>query len=93
MAAPPALDQDVPGSASDKPHQPVNVKFAKHSFRQKNVVLRSFQPSWFSQWTFLHYDEAKDLMFCCTCMSAFKLKRMRGNRNTNLAFVSKQIIV
>lgn len=74
---------------TDKPHQPVNFKFPKRSFGQKNAVLRSFQPAWFRQWAFLHYDEAKDVTFCHTCVMAFKLNRMRVNRgNADPAFVS-----
>ena len=77
------LDVDVP----DKPHQPVAFNFPKRSFGKKNSVQRSFQASWFSQWPFLHYDEANDAVFCHTCLLGFKLKRMRTN-TTDPAFVS-----
>ena len=40
--------------------------------------------NWFKQWTFLHYDEAKDLVYCYTC---FKEKRLRS-ANADPAFVS-----
>ena len=44
-------------SASDsllpsKLHQPLDFNFPKRSHGQKTPVLRSFQPSWFSQWPF-----------------------------------------
>ena len=43
----------------DRPHQPgQGFKFPKRSFGKKNVVLRSFQQSWFTQWPFLHYNES-----------------------------------
>ena len=47
---------DVP----DQPHQPLTFAFPKRSFGKKTPVFRSCQPSWFSQWPFLHYDEAND---------------------------------
>ena len=43
--------------------------------------------NWFKQWTFLHYDEAKDLVFCHTCLLCFKEKRLRSV-NDDPAFVS-----
>ena len=33
----------------DKPNQPGNFKFPKHSFGQKNPELRAFNPQWFSR--------------------------------------------
>ena len=41
-----------------------------------NPVKRSFQDSWFTNRTSLHYDEANDLTFC---MVAYK----DGKRNSN----------
>jgi hypothetical protein len=29
---------------------------------------------WFSLWPFLHYNEAKDVVYCDTCIKAFTLK-------------------
>ena len=46
---------------SNCPHQPTDFKFRKHAFGK---AMRSCQPSWFKQFTFLHYDEANDLLFC-----------------------------
>ena len=56
------------------PHQPSNFKFPKRSFGVKKVEYRCFQPKWFVKWPFLHYVEAKDVVFCHTCMEALKLK-------------------
>ena len=47
----------------DKPHQPASFNFLQRSFGQKKVVHRSFQPSWFNHWQFLHYDESRDVVF------------------------------
>ena len=42
---------------NDKPNQPGNFKFPKRSFGQKNPELRAFNPQWFTQRPWLHYDE------------------------------------
>ena len=55
----------------DKPHQPASFNFPQRSFGQKKVVHRSFQPSWFNHWQFLHYDESRDVVFCHTCLKGF----------------------
>jgi hypothetical protein len=44
-------------------------------------VKHSFQPQWFERWSWLHYDEDKDLAFCFTCVVAFQ--------NNHLQSVSK----
>lgn len=38
-------------------NQPVHFKFPKRSFGKKNPELRSFNPSWFKSYPWLHYDE------------------------------------
>jgi hypothetical protein len=79
---------DVP----DQPHQPLTFSFPKRSFGKTAPVFRSFQPSWFSQWPFLHYDETNDVAYCHTCLMEFKMKRMRTN-TADPAFVSHTMIV
>ena len=74
---------DIP----ERPHQPLNFPYPKRSFGKKSVVQRSFGPSWFSQWPFLHYEKSQDLVFCHTCVMGFKLRRMRTN-SADPAFVS-----
>ncbi len=76
-------DMDVP----DEPHQPLTFTFPKCSFGRKSPVMRSFQPAWFSQWPFLHYDEAKDVVYCHTCLLGFKMNRMKTH-TADPAFVS-----
>ena len=78
---------DVP----NQPHQSLTFAFPKRSFGKKAPVFRSFQPSWFSQWPFLHYDEANDVAYCHTCLMGFKMKRMRTN-TADPAFVSDTMI-
>ena len=58
------------------PHHPnKSFKFTKRSFGKTKVLERSFQPSWFGKWPFLHYDEFTDRVFCHTCMKVLKKKR------------------
>lgn len=70
-----------------KPHQPLIFSFPKRAFGKSKVVNRSFQPSWFGLWPFLHYDEANDSVFCHTCLMAFKLERITSSC-ADPAFVS-----
>ena len=43
------------------PHHPEeSFKYPKRSFGKAKIVERSFQPSWFVKWSFLHYDEVAD---------------------------------
>ena len=71
------------------PHHPnESFKFPKRHFGKAKIVERSFQPSWFVKWPFLHYDEAADRVFCHTCMKAFKEKKMKSTKKADPAFVS-----
>ena len=54
----------------EEPHQPVNFNFPERSFGQKKHEHCSFQGKWFSKWHWLHYDEAKDAIFCFICVHA-----------------------
>ena len=68
----------------DCPHQPTDFKFPKRAFGK---AMRSCQSTWFKEFTFLHYDEANDLLFCHTCVSALRQRKMKGN-SAEPAFVS-----
>ena len=71
------------------PHQPpASCIFPKRSFGKKNIVLRSFQQTWFRQWAWLHYDEANDVAYRHVCVSALNQKKMKVS-NAEPAFVSK----
>ncbi|KAH3885564.1 hypothetical protein DPMN_009559 [Dreissena polymorpha] len=54
------------------PNQPRNFAFPKRTFGKKKPVQRSFQFSWFESFTWLHYNESRDLAFCYFCMTAKK---------------------
>jgi len=57
----------VPGS----PHQPLLAVFPKRTFCQQQ---RSFCQSWYSKYSWLHYVQSTDTVFCYFCMVAEKLK-------------------
>ena len=66
----------------ETPNQPKDFKFPKRAFGVSKPVFRSFQPSWFTKWDWLHYDESKDVAYCFTCVCALKtgkLKTTAGN--------------
>ena len=71
----------------EKPHQPVNYKSPKRTFGQKKAVSHAFQPVWFSQWQWLHYNKAKDIACCHRCLVVFKQRGM-SKHNADPSFVS-----
>ena len=71
------------------PHQPRHFKFPQREFGDAVIVKRSFQPSWFDRWAWLHYDEGRDLAFCFLCMQAAKEKKLQWAFNTDDAFISR----
>lgn len=50
-------------------HPPSNFKF-------KVTDDRTCHSNWFQEWTWLHYDEEKDAVFCHICASAIQQKLM-----------------
>ena len=73
----------------DSPHHPAaTFVYLKHEFGKKNIVKRSFQSSWFMRWTWLHYCEDTDVVFCYTCVLVLRQKKMQLNIG-GFAFTSK----
>ena len=58
-------------SVSQGPNQPKSFKFPTKTFGN-NTKKRSFQPAWFDQRSWLHYDEETDTVFCNTCLKAIQ---------------------
>ena len=77
------------GSLPAEAHQPRTFEFPKRSFGKKVVVNRSFQPSWFEKWPWLHYIENDDAVVCFTCAGANRQKKLQWSSNSDLAFISK----
>ena len=60
--------------------------FPKAAFWEQKKC--SFQAQWLAKWPFLHYDEAHDVVFCYTCVKAFKQRKILSSHNAASAFVS-----
>ena len=75
--------------STTQPHQPRTFQFPKREFGKKTVVKRSFQPSWFTKWPWLHYVEERDVALCFMCARANSEKKIQWSSNVDLAFVSK----
>ena len=63
--------------ADNKPVQPLQFHFPKREFGKTKIVKRAFQAQWFGKWQWLHYDCARDLVFCHTCVTACKTGKLR----------------
>ena len=72
---------------SEKPHQPDKFSFPKRSFGKKQAVKRAFQPSWFSCWKWLHYEESADAAICYLCGKAEEGKLKASSKDQ--AFLQK----
>ncbi len=88
MSAGPSSAMDV-GSLPVEAHQPRTFEFTKRSFGKKVVVNRSFQPSSFEKWPWLHYIENEDAVVCFTCAQASVQKKLQWSSNLDSAFISK----
>lgn len=52
------------------PNQPKNYPFRE--FGKAKIVGRSFQKQWYEMFSWLDYDENKDVVFCHICCMAEK---------------------
>jgi hypothetical protein len=67
------------------PNQPRNFPFPKREFGKQK---RSFQPSWFKEYPWLHYNEKSDSAFCYVCFNQNEKGNLRTARNMEQAFIS-----
>ena len=70
------------------PHQPTTYQFPKREFGKKTLVKRSFQPSWYTKWPWLHYMEDQDAVLCFICAKASLEKKIHWSSNADSAFIS-----
>ena len=79
-------------SLPDLPESPFHPKkqfsFPKRSFGKTKPVSCSCKTEWFGAWPFLHYDEAKDVVYCHTCVTAVKLEKLKASSKMSTSFVS-----
>ena len=50
--------------------EPKKFNFPNKKFEKTKVIMRSFQPSWFEKWPWLHYNESEDSVLCHTYAKA-----------------------
>ena len=78
-------------TAEEEIHQPADFNYPSRCFGVKKAVYRSFQPSWFKRWPFLHYDEARDVVFCHTCWTGVHRHHLKTSKSED-AFVSITVL-
>ena len=59
---------------------PATFVFPKRAFGKKKIVHRSCQASWFKTWSWLHYDQSSDQVFCHICQKATHEEKMQKGR-------------
>ena len=73
----------------DAAHQPRTFEFPKREFGKTSVTYRAFQAKWFDRWSWLHYDEAKDVVFCFTCLHVHANGKLVWSANADGAFIDR----
>ena len=76
----------------EKAHQPREFSFPKREFGKTKVLKRSFQPSWFDKWPWLHYIESDDSVLCYTCAKASLQKKLQWSSSADMAFISRGFV-
>ena len=71
----------------DRAHQPSSVHFPQHEFGKTSVV-NCFQRKWFERWSWLHYDQDRDLAFCFLCVVACQKNLLQTAHCLEQAFIS-----
>ena len=70
-------------------NQPRCFVFPNRKFGIKNPIERTFQPTWFDKWSWLHYNVDNDSAYCYVCIKAMKEKKIRKAGNMDSAFISR----
>ena len=84
-----ASSSAIASCTPDKPHQPRGFPFPKLEYGKTNVAKRSFQPSWFDKWPWLHYCEENDSVVCHISLLAKSEKKLLWSSNADTAFISR----
>ena len=71
-----------------KPNQPKDFSYPKRNFSKNGKDERSFLPSWYETWKWLHYNEIDDTVYCIICLNA-KRFHMLSDVKVEEAFVKK----
>ena len=78
--------QEIP----EAPYRPETFVFPKRAVRQKEVVHRSCQATWFQTWKWLHYIESGDKVLC-QCCTAVKKKKITLKPEATDAAICKDL--
>ena len=71
-----------------KPNQPKDFSYPKRNFSKNGKDERSFLPSWYETWKWLHYNEIDDTVYCIICFNT-KRFNMLSDVKVEEAFVKK----
>ena len=84
-----AIKPEDIGDLPLKPFQPMHFAFPSRFFGKSAPVNRSFQPTWFNRYPWLHYVVAQDAARCFTCCKAVKDGRAMATCATERAYLVK----
>eukprot|EP00731_Ephydatia_muelleri_P025509 Em0017g592a len=73
----------------ENPNHPIKYNFPKRAFGVKEITHRSFQPQWFQTWSWIHYDEGRDIVFCSICVKAARSNKLKAAKTCDVSFISR----
>ena len=84
-------------SIGEKPNQPKGSLFSNCNYGKKTTVTLkhgSIQHArWFHNWPWIHYDEFKDVAFCCTCVTAVRLRKLKNVSSKLALYVAMYVTI
>ena len=75
--------------AFDKPYQPSDFKFSRKKFRGSSD--RAFKSDWFKQFSWHHYDQKSDFVFCFICTKQKHNGNLKSTTKKEDTFITKGI--
>ena len=60
----------------EAPNQPRSFKYRFREYGKAKIVRRCFQKQWYDMFSWLDYDENKDVVFCHFCRMADKNQQL-----------------
>eukprot|EP00731_Ephydatia_muelleri_P012476 Em0006g1370a len=73
----------------ENPNHPIKYNFPKRAFGVKDITDRSFQAQWFQKWSWIHYDEGRDIVFCSICVKAARSNKLKAAKTCDVSFISR----
>ena len=77
------------GACSSSPNLPrkKNFKYPMREFVKTKVVRRSFQDQWYDSFSWLDYDESKDVVYCYICRLADSQNKLHSTLLKEASFI------